>query len=127
MINKKSHFFYNSIIHDVIKEISDINFQKRIWIRGEGPECSSFGEVVNNFFDYYEALDNIHLNYKEYNLTKQQYLKLDALYKKFDEYFDISPENEDEVIQDPRWHEIVAFAKDVYADLSKNPKLDMQD
>jgi len=36
-------------------------------------------------------------------------------------------ENDTQVVQDPRWHEIIALAKDVYADLSKNPKLDIQE
>jgi len=34
-----------------LKELSDIEFQKRIWIRGEGPEVSSYVEVVCQLFD----------------------------------------------------------------------------
>ncbi len=31
--------------------ISNKEYQIRIWIEGKGPECHSFDEAVNDFFD----------------------------------------------------------------------------
>jgi len=124
MIIKADYFYYQELLK-VIKEISDIHFQKKIWIKGEGPECSSYCDIVDFFFQFYKGARNLDSQYAEYGLTKEQHRKLKALYEKFDSYLDISPENDEEVIQDPRWHEIIALAKDVYADLGKNPKLEI--
>lgn len=38
-------------IKSCLKELSDIEFQKRVWLRGEGPEVSSYVEVVCQLFD----------------------------------------------------------------------------
>jgi hypothetical protein len=33
-----------------IEGIFDKEYQRRVWIRGEGPECDDFDETVCNFF-----------------------------------------------------------------------------
>ena len=38
-------------IESCLRELSDLEFQKRVWLRGEGPEVSSFVEVVCQLFD----------------------------------------------------------------------------
>lgn len=34
-----------------IHHISDKEYQRRIWLRGEGPECGVFDETCCHFFD----------------------------------------------------------------------------
>jgi hypothetical protein len=40
----------------IISHIQDRDYQKRVWIRGEGPECQAFDDAVCDFFDIGEAL-----------------------------------------------------------------------
>ena len=35
---------------EIVEGISDKDYQGRVWIRGEGPECDDFDETVCNFF-----------------------------------------------------------------------------
>jgi len=59
----------------IIHHISDKEYQRRIWIRGEGLECSNFGDAVNNYAsDAVEILQN----YKKYGISQTQ---LEALEK----------------------------------------------
>jgi hypothetical protein len=39
-----------------IHHISDKEYQKRVWIRGEGPECDDFDETVNYFFGEMDSI-----------------------------------------------------------------------
>lgn len=92
-----------------IAGISDIEYQKRVWIKGLGPECDDFTETVCHFFD---DGDPILSNYKEYNISENQYIilnKFRELFKKFADSHD-SPE---EFIDTPEWGEIMKMAKEV--------------
>ena len=66
-----------------ISHISDEEYQKRIWIRGEGPECDDFDETVCHFFDDGKPILK---NYKDYHITENQYNLLIKLYKEFDDF-----------------------------------------
>lgn len=39
-----------------ISHISDKEYQKRVWIRGQGPECDDFDETVNYFFGEMDSI-----------------------------------------------------------------------
>ncbi len=104
--------------------ISDKEYQKRIWIEGQGPECSSFEDAVCDFFDLGES---IFPNYEGYGITDNQY----HLLVKFRDEFDIfSGENHwpHLFIDTPEWAKIVSMAKEVLEafhyqkDLDQNTK-----
>ena len=98
----------------VVKEISDETFQTRVWLRGEGPEVSSFEEAINRLFDDYLVEDFIEEFRKEHGaagwLDRLQDLRV-AL----DAYADATPRqvSPSEVLSDPRWSRIRALAQDV--------------
>ncbi len=97
---------------ETIAEISDKDFQERIWIKGLGPECSSFDEAICHFFDDGE---DILLNYKKYNISNSQYQLLLILCKRIKKFSDNIPERiEDKIIiSEPEWHKIQKMAKKV--------------
>lgn len=105
---------YKELLIDVIKAISDIEFQERIWVRGEGPEVSSFDEEMNFFFDTLEIID--FSKKQEYGFSEEQvnsiYLIRDAL----DNYCDTLPlvTNDRKIFKDPMWKKIVQLASEVY-------------
>ena len=50
----------------ILSHISDEEYQKRRWIRAEGPECDNFDETVCHFFDDGEPILK---EYKAYGIT----------------------------------------------------------
>jgi len=92
-----------------IAGISDKEYQRRVWIRIEGPEVGDFTETVCKFFDMDEPVLN---NYKICGLTGAQYLIL----KQFTDVFrSFSDEHsyEPDFIDTSEWDEITKMAADV--------------
>jgi hypothetical protein len=94
---------------ETIRDISDTEYQKRIWILGEGPEEDSFDDVVNYFFD---EVDGILESHKDFSITVSQYRVL----KKFRDQFEEFSDNNDfpeQFIDTPEWERIIKMAKEV--------------
>jgi hypothetical protein len=99
-------------LNDYIRLIShfqDKDYQTRIWIRGEGPECQGFDDAVCDFFD---IGDPILEDYKDFEITEDQYKQLKKLRKKFQAFVD---ENDlpQEFIDTFDWEKIMEMAKNV--------------
>jgi len=92
-----------------LKCLADKDFQKRVWIRGEGPEVDSFDESVNIFFD---LMDCIHSSQHQYRFSEAQ---LDAITDFSDEFGEFSDNHDDpeEFIDTPEWDDITKKAKEV--------------
>ena len=89
--------------------ISDKEYQKRVWIYGEGPEVDSFDDTVCDFFI---TCDSILENYKGFKVTDNQYKVL----KHFRDQFKIfSDENNHphEFVESDEWEKIIKIAKQV--------------
>jgi hypothetical protein len=52
-----------------IADIADKEYQRRIWIHAEGPECDDFTEIVCR---YSNAAESIFEKYKEYGISDIQ-------------------------------------------------------
>ena len=92
-----------------IRDISDKNYQKRVWIRGEGPECDSFDETCCHFFDDGDPILN---RYQDYGINSMQY----AILSKFRDEFRVFSDDNDwpEIFIDtPEWARIMEMAKGV--------------
>jgi hypothetical protein len=92
-----------------IENISNKEYQKRVWVLGEGPEVDDFDETCCNFFGDGDPLLE---NYIDFGLTETQYLLLRKFRNKLrtfsDKYFRPS-----EFIDTPEWNEITEMAKEV--------------
>ncbi len=94
---------------NVVTRISDIEYQKRVWIKGEGPECDDFDETVCQFFDISDPLLS---NFKNFNFSQQQLTLLKEFsndFRKFSEK-NYLPE---EFIDSPDWKKIIQSAQKV--------------
>ena len=89
--------------------IADKEYQRRIWIRGEGPECDDFDEAVCRYFN---AADSIFEEYKECGISNVQ---LDLLKKFHEEFKRFWKENDlpQLFIDTPEWTKITLIAKEV--------------
>ena len=72
---------------DIFTRIASREYQKRIWVDGEGPEFDDFDDTVNDFF---LECDSILENYKDFGVGESQY----KILKKFrDQFRTFSDEN----------------------------------
>jgi hypothetical protein len=90
----------------MIDHISNKEYQKRAWIKGEEAD---FDEAVCIFFG---EGDPILKNYKDFGITEAQYKLLKKLR---DEFRIFADENDfpEEFIDTPEWAKIMDLAKDV--------------
>lgn len=119
-MNKRENSYFKFLI-DTMKIIQDLDYQERIWLRGEGPECNDFGDTMDDFFDFYNGIGDFENKYAEYGINIEQYLLLTELCKILSDYCYITPISpKDEVIlADPRCKQISDYAKMVCASLIK--------
>jgi hypothetical protein len=108
---RKKRILYNYLTSIFI--ISDKEYQKRVWIRGEGAEVDEYDETVCHFFD---DGDPILEAYKDYHITEEQYILLKKFRDEF-EVFDDSDVAEDSLpelfIDTPEWETVMNSAKEV--------------
>ena len=93
---------------ETIKSISEVEYQRRVWIRGETPG-TDFDETVNN---YSLDAEGILEHYKDFEIKEIEF----RILKKFDEQFrDFYGKNNwpQEFIDTPEWERIMNLAKDV--------------
>jgi hypothetical protein len=108
LTNENKKYILNEHLRNIY-HISDKEYQRRIWIRGEGPECDDFDETCCHFFD---DGDPILENYKDFGITESQYQILKNFRKQFRTFSD---ENNwpHKFIETPEWATIMNLAKDV--------------
>ncbi|MEI8300849.1 MAG: hypothetical protein WCG10_04465 [Chlamydiota bacterium] len=104
--NKKD--IINAFINVFIR-IRDVDYQKRIWVRCEGPECDDFDETACDFFGDCDAILE---HYQDFGITEHQY----RLLKKFRDVFDTFCDDNDypeEFIDTLEWDNITKLAQEV--------------
>ncbi len=112
LADKDRKYILNEFLNN-ISGISDVEYQKRVWIRGEGPECDDFTETVCHFFDDGDPIIN---NYKNYGISDGQYHLLVNFRNNFEAFCDgpgleyYLPQN---FIDTPEWSKIMEEAKEV--------------
>ncbi len=96
-------------IESCLKELSDIAFQERVWVRGEGPEVSSYTEVVCQLFDDTGIGDELCLEQHDgYVISKD----IDPMLHELSDLLDSINSNLDtqEILKSPNWEEIRSCA-----------------
>ena len=94
---------------ETIYNISDRQYQMRVWIRGEGSEVDDFDETCCNFFG---DVDPLLENYNDFGIKESQYIYLRKFRDKF-RLFSSKYYHPFEFIDTPEWDEIVNMAKGV--------------
>ena len=116
-INRKQ--ILNSVL-ETVAGIANKEYQKRVWLRGEGPECDDFDETVCHFFEDGKPMLK---EYKKFNISEGQYQILTKFYKEFDE-FDDNHFHPLEFIDSPEWERIMNRAKEVLKAFNYQEKKD---
>lgn len=92
-----------------LSHIQDKEYQKRIWIRNEGPECQAFDDAVCDFFDIGDPILD---NYKKFGVSEFQYNVLKNFREEFKAFSD-EHDFPEEFIDTPEWKRIMEMAKEV--------------
>jgi len=98
-----------NLILELVAAIADKEYQKRVWIGGQGPEVDDFDETTNIFI---HETEEVLENYKSYHITDTQYRLLLKFRNEFDA-FAASNYWPPEFIDSPEWATIIAMAKEV--------------
>jgi len=104
--------------------ISNKDYQERFWVRQELPmRGDTFSESTMTFED---AAEGILDPYVSIQMTKKQRTMLTQLFHLVEDYKNDRDtpcsrygEKDEEIVNDPRWHKIRNYAKDVYEELVK--------
>lgn len=109
MLSEKDKKNILNAVLSVVLDISNKEYQKRVWIRGEGPEIDSFVEAVCNFFG---DCDPMLEKYKEFGISDSQYRILQKFRDRF-KIFSNANDFPEEFIDIPEWAKIMDMAKEV--------------
>jgi len=101
-------FILNEFLTNIFG-ISNKEYQKRVWILGEGPECDDFVETVCDFADTWAPISD---DYKNFNITESQYYMLKQFQEDFEIFYDDNHWPPD-FIDSPEWAKIMEMAKEV--------------
>ena len=74
--NKDRKYILREFLRGV-HHLTDKEYQKRVWIRGEGPECDDLSETACYFFD---EVDLILKQPESFRITENQYKELKKLF-----------------------------------------------
>ncbi len=94
-----------------IARMSDKEYQERVWVRAEGPECDNIDENICHFFDE----DYVLKKYKDFGITEIQYKSLMKLREKLDNFIDEHGVQDlaEKLINLPEWEEIRETSKNI--------------
>lgn len=112
MMTREQHL---KAVLEVVSEFADREFQVRVWLKGAGPEVSSFDEAVCRFFDDYDAVGLISALETTHDIRRDQ---VEAL-KKFSDELRIFAASvpdysgADKILRDPQWESLRQLAENV--------------
>jgi hypothetical protein len=78
MKKENNHALINLL--KIIDDISNKEYQKRVWIDGKGPECDDFDDTVCDFFGIGESIIKKH---NIFGITDNQHQLLTVFYNEF--------------------------------------------
>ena len=95
-----------------ISSIADLEYQERVWINNQGPECQAYDDAVCDFFDIGDPILD---EYQNFGISKSQYQILKQFRDQFEAFADADdrPYLPEEFIDTPEWDEITKMAKEV--------------
>ena len=90
--------------------IADEEFQKRVWIEGRGPECHSYDDFVNYFFNTSESILS---KYISFNITDNQMKILKNFHDTLEDFNCKNSYEPQDFISSTDWKKIIEIAKKV--------------
>lgn len=118
MKKKRMFGFLKDILINSIKALKDEDYQRRVWFRLEGPEVDSYIDTTVYLIDRCKAFFNDSSYAKE--LDTENYILLKKLYDLVLDHVHLTEERinverlkENELLDDPKWHDIQTLANEL--------------
>jgi hypothetical protein len=96
---------------EVLTQLSSAEYQERVWRLGKGPEVSSFGEVVEDFFGMV-APANYEEEWTHLEMSAAEREALESFSRLFRRFVDSLPRppTAQQVLDNPEWEKVRAAA-----------------
>ncbi len=104
---------------ELLRQLSDPEYQERVWVRAEGPEVGSWDETVNLFLDNVNPLGFMDDYSQTLGLTSIARNSLLNLERALSEYTPPKDARMDQIIVDQRWRRIQDRAAQALAAVSR--------
>ena len=93
-------------LRDVLHEIASPEYQERVWVRGLGPETSSFVEAVCTFFEVSLVDERPVIYWREVGFTDDDINALERFADEFRAFLKTAPEipRDIDILANPIWH-----------------------
>jgi hypothetical protein len=103
---------WNELMLKTLEHLSSIEFQERVWRRGDGPEVSSFEEVYSEFFDILMSDGEFNGHWRNLNITAYQWEALKSFAAILEEFGNSVPEipHPNDILDNPQWVKIRSAA-----------------
>lgn len=107
-------------IKSCLRELSDLEFQRRVWVKGSDTEASSFNEVVCQLFDDY-GLEELLQKKDQIVFTKE----IDSLLRKISSLIDSIDDglSQEKIIKLPIWKDVLYNSSKVLELINKLEEL----
>jgi hypothetical protein len=96
-----------------VRDLSDADYQERVWVRGRGPEADSSTEAVCRLLDDYDLAGFLAESGKRRWLSDDQFAALRAIEVALDNYLARDEDQIDDAVRiaSPGWHELRKLAR----------------
>jgi hypothetical protein len=113
----------NNLLRNSIRILKDEDYQRRVWFRNEGAEESWYTETVFHFLDSSDKiLDDPacvdQLGEQNFSLLRQLHDQLTDHVDLLEERTDPDCLEENELLDDPNWHDIQTLSEDLFIKLT---------
>jgi hypothetical protein len=98
-----------------IQIAGDLEYQRRIWVNDEGPDRSTFSEIVSQIFDDYRIDEMAGELGGTLGLSKGERDQLRTFQAGLDSYVESVAgrmDNDDLIVGDPQWQQVVTLAQE---------------
>lgn len=124
MQSQKLRGLVKDLINNGIYDLSREDYQRRVWFRREGPEVGSYIDSVTYFIArcdsiFKEAESAQYLGKENYVLLKKLYDSVLGHLELTETRINADELNEEELLNDPNWHDIQSFAELLYSNLKE--------
>lgn len=100
-------------IYRCIKELSDLNLQKKLWLNENNDTglISSYSELLSSLYDDFDFDDFVDIDAEKVGLSDKVILEMKKLRILLDNY--VEKGNDEDIIRDINWHKVTKQAEKV--------------
>ena len=106
-----------------IRDLSDADYQQRVWVCGRGPEADSTPKTICRLLDDYDLAGFLARSGKQRWLSDDQLAALRSLKAGMDDYLARDDDQVDDAVRiaSPGWHEVRERAQRTLAAFARTP------